>query len=54
MMFKFAYMLCWLGIHRYQIIDITFGFGKGGSTHSSNNVTSGFEGVVRVFKIDHS
>ena len=28
--------------------------GKGGSTHSSNNVTSGFEGVVRVFKIDHS
>jgi len=28
--------------------------GKGSSTHSSNNVTSGFEGVIRVFKIDHS
>ena len=31
-MFKFAYLVCWLGIHRYEIIDITFGFGKGGST----------------------
>ena len=30
-MFKFAYLVCWLGIHRYKIIDITFGFGKGGS-----------------------
>jgi hypothetical protein len=24
--------LCWLGIHRYKVIDITFGFGKGGAT----------------------
>ena len=31
LMFKFAYLVCWLGIHRYKIIDITFGFGKGGS-----------------------
>ena len=30
-MFKFAYLVCWLGIHRYKIIDIAFGFGKGAS-----------------------
>ena len=24
-------LLCWIGIHRYQIIDISFGFSQGGS-----------------------
>ena len=24
-------LLCWLGIHRYKIIDVSFGFGQGGS-----------------------
>ena len=24
-------LLCWLGIHRYKIIDVSFGFGRGGS-----------------------
>ena len=24
-------LLCWIGIHRYKIIDISFGFGQGGS-----------------------
>ena len=23
--------LCWLGIHRYKIINVSFGFGQGGS-----------------------
>ena len=32
MTFKFAYLLCWLGIHRYKIIDSIFGFGAGGTT----------------------
>ena len=31
MKFKFAFLLCWLGIHRYKIIDSTFGFGAGGT-----------------------
>ena len=31
LMFKFAYLVCWLGIHRYKIIDVTYGFGKSGS-----------------------
>ena len=32
MIFKFTYLLCWLGIHNYKIVDITFGFGAGGTT----------------------
>ena len=32
MVYKFAYLLCWLGFHRYKIIDSTFGFGPGGTT----------------------
>jgi len=31
-MIKLNYLLCLMGIHRYKVIDITFGFGKGGST----------------------
>ena len=30
-MFKFAYLVCWLGIHRYKIIDVTYGFGSSDS-----------------------
>ena len=32
MKLKFTYLLCWLGIHRYKIIDSTFGFGASGTT----------------------
>ena len=31
-MIKFTYLLCWLGIHRYRVVDATFGFGAAGST----------------------
>ena len=24
-------LLCWIGIHRYKIIDVSFGFGPGGT-----------------------
>ena len=24
-------LLCWIGIHRYKIIDVSYGFGSGGS-----------------------
>ena len=27
-------LLCWIGIHRYQIIDASFGFGQGGSVRT--------------------
>ena len=28
---KLGLLLCWLGIHRYKVIDISFGFGAGGT-----------------------
>ena len=28
---KIGLLLCWLGIHRYRIINSTFGFGPGGA-----------------------
>ena len=31
MMFKFALLLCLLGIHRFKVIDISFGFGASGT-----------------------
>ena len=31
MKIKIGLLLCWLGIHRYRIIDSTFGFGSGGT-----------------------
>jgi|TARA_B100000929_G_scaffold211884_1_gene169071 hypothetical protein len=31
MKFKFNKLLCFLGIHQYKIIDVTYGFGSGGS-----------------------
>jgi len=27
-------LLCWLGIHRYRIINSTFGFGPGGAVNT--------------------
>ena len=31
MKIKIGLLLCWLGIHRYRIINSTFGFGPGGA-----------------------
>ena len=31
---KLSLLLCWLGIHRYKIIDVSFGFGSGGSVQT--------------------
>ena len=28
--------------------------GKGSSVHSSNSISSGWEGMVRIYQIDHS
>ena len=28
---KLSLLLCWLGIHQYKIIDVTFGFGPSDS-----------------------
>jgi hypothetical protein len=31
MYLKLAYLLCFLGLHRYKIINIDFSFGKAGN-----------------------
>jgi len=34
MKIKIGLLLCWLGIHRYRIINSTFGFGPGGTVET--------------------
>jgi len=31
MKFNLGLLFCWFGIHRYKIIDVSFGFVQGGS-----------------------
>ena len=31
MILKLNLLLCWLSIHRYKVIDVSFGFGASGS-----------------------
>jgi len=31
---KLGLLLCWFGIHRYKVIDITFGFAAGDSVRT--------------------
>ena len=31
MKLNLSLLLCWFGIHSYKIIDVSFGFGQGGS-----------------------
>jgi len=26
-----GWLLCWLGIHDFRVVDVSFGFGEGGS-----------------------
>jgi len=47
MIFKFAYLVCWLGIHRYKIIGGTFGFGVSGTTKKMECKICGFQKIKR-------
>jgi len=44
---KIALLLCWLGIHRYKIINSTFGFGPGGAV---NRVQCKICGIKKIKK----
>ena len=48
MMIRFTYLLCWLGIHRYKVIDVTFGFGAGGTTQRIKCKICGIQKIKRL------
>ena len=47
MKIKIGLLLCWLGIHRYRIINSTFGFGPGGAV---NRVQCKISGIKKIKK----
>ena len=44
---KLGLLLCWFGIHRYKVIDITFGFAAGDSVRRINCKICGIEKIRR-------
>jgi len=44
---KIALLLCWLGIHRYKIINKTFGFGSGGAVET---IQCKICGIIKIRK----
>ena len=49
LMITFSYFVCWLGIHRYKIINSTFGFGKGVTTQKIECEICGIQ-KIRILK----
>jgi len=48
-MIRLTFFLCWLGIHKYQVIDTIFGIGKGGSTQKIKCKICGIQ-KIRILK----
>ena len=42
---KLGLLLCWLGIHRYKVIDISFGFAAGDSVKTIKCKNCGVEKI---------
>ena len=42
---KLGLLLCWLGIHRYKVIDISFGFAAGDSVRTVKCKICGIEEI---------
>ena len=42
---KLGLLLCWLGIHRYKVIDISFGFAAGDSVRTIKCKICGVEKI---------
>ena len=40
-------LLCWLGIHRYKVIDVSFGFGQGGSVKTIECKICGIKKIIK-------
>jgi len=44
---KLALLLCWFGIHRYKVIDISFGFAAGDSVRTIKCKICGIEKIIQ-------
>ena len=44
---KLGLLLCWLGIHRYKVIDISFGFAAGDSVRTIKCKICGVEKIKK-------
>ena len=44
---KIGLLLCWLGIHRYKVIDISFGFAAGDSVRT---IKCKICGIIKIIK----
>ena len=44
---KLGLLFCWLGIHRYKVIDISFGFAAGDSVRTIKCKICGIEKIRR-------
>ena len=45
---KLNLILCWLGIHRYKVIDISFGFGISGSVKTIQCKICGLKNIESI------
>ena len=44
---KLGLLLCWLGIHRYKVIDISFGFAVGDSVRTIECKICGIKKIMK-------
>ena len=44
---KLALLLCWFGIHRYKVIDISFGFSAGVSVRTIKCKICGIKKIIK-------
>jgi hypothetical protein len=47
MILKLNLLLCWLGIHRNKVIDVSFGFGPGGAVKTVQCKICGIKKVIK-------
>ena len=40
-------LLCWLRIHRYKVVDVSFGFGQGGSVKTIQCKICGIKKTIK-------
>ena len=47
MILNVGLLLCWIGIHRYKIIDVSYGFGSAGSVKTIRGKICGVKKTKR-------